>query len=148
MPKILRWPRYIYKEFSAIVYRIRIWQMSICWCMHLCMLQTTSAQTCVQNLCLWLGFLWQFSSYSSPLENATFAIFAKDVSMYQSNIFEKVLRYISLSLGPLFLFFYQMMALQILWKNCCFSSWDIEIFIIFFLSFPHFPDSKGQMKVE
>ena len=29
-----------------------------------------------------------------------------------------------------------------------FRSWDIQIFVIFFPSFPHFPDTKEQMKVE
>ena len=29
-----------------------------------------------------------------------------------------------------------------------FRSRDIQIFVIFFPSFPHFPDSKGQMEVE
>ena len=33
------------------------------------------------------------------------------------------------------------------WKSS-FRSRDIKIFVIFFPSFQHFPDSKGQMKVE
>ena len=28
-----------------------------------------------------------------------------------------------------------------------FRSWDIQFFVIFYPSFPHFPDSKGQMEV-
>ena len=46
------------------------------------------------------------------------------------------------------------MALQKLWKMIfissekIFRSWDIRIFIVFSRSFPHFPDLKGQMKIE
>ena len=53
-----------------------------------------------------------------------------------------------------FLFFYQMIALQKLWKcflfhlKSSFRSREIQIFCNFSLSFPRFPDSKGQMKVE
>ena len=54
-----------------------------------------------------------------------------------------------------FLFFHQMITLQNLWKcflfhlKSSFHSRDIQFFYIslFFPSFPHFPDSKGQIEV-
>ena len=52
----------------------------------------------------------------------------------------------------IYYFFHQMVALQKLLKSLLFClkrsfcSWDIQIFVIF--SFPHFPDSKGQMNME
>ena len=57
-----------------------------------------------------------------------------------------------LKLLPAIYFFHQMVALQKLLKSLLFClkrsfcSWDIQIFVIF--SFPHFPDSKGQMNME
>ena len=53
-----------------------------------------------------------------------------------------------------FLFFHQMVALQKLSKSFLFqqkSSFrprDFQIFLFFLPSFPHFPDSKGQMELE
>ena len=55
---------------------------------------------------------------------------------------------------PNFYFFYQMIALQKLWKMFFISSKKLfsfsrySNFCNFLPSFPHFPDSKGQMKVE
>ena len=52
-----------------------------------------------------------------------------------------------------FLFFHQIIALQKLWKfflfhpKSSFRSQDIQIFCDFSSSFPHFPDSKGQIRI-
>ena len=52
------------------------------------------------------------------------------------------------------LFFHQMIGLQKLWKMFFISSKKLfsfsrySDFCNFFPSFPHFPDSKGQMEVE
>ena len=50
-----------------------------------------------------------------------------------------------------FLFLHQMIALKKLWKMFFISSkkpFPFWRYYIFFPSFPHFPDSKGQMEVE
>ena len=82
---------------------------------------------------------------------------------YSQNIYVYQLKYLNewnfkACLCPLFfikfLFFHQMIALDKLWKMFFISSKKLisfsrySNFCIFFPSFPHFLDSKGQMEVE
>ena len=64
------------------------------------------------------------------------------------------LKLVSVIFYQIFIFFNQMIALQKLWKVFFISSKKLflfsrySIFCNFFTSFPHFPDTKGQMEVE
>ena len=79
----------------------------------------------------------------------------KHIHFFKMLIFENsvFLKFVS-AIFIKFLFFHQMIALQNLWKMFFISSKKLfsfsrySDFCLFSSSFPHFPDSKGQMEVE